>query len=84
MQMAKAQGYDYNTKENMQFVKDHWNEFRITQVANNALAKNEISRGRGKLGVLGRLIFGVMQGANRAAYASTINKLEYWKQYKVF
>lgn len=79
MHIAKDQyGYEIGTKENKQWVKDHWTEFELSQIGGGALSKNAIQRGDFKQ--LPRLLFGFMQGANRAALGSQLNKIGLWKR----
>ena len=64
-------GYKIGSKENIDFVKEHWNEFELSQIGNSALSKNYISRSSDSLV---RYLFGFLQGANRAALGSQIHK----------
>ena len=65
--------YKIGTDENKNWVKEHWTEFELSQIGGGALSKNAIQRGDFKQ--LPRLLFGFMQGANRAALGSQINKI---------
>lgn len=67
-------GYKVGTKENIDFVKEQWHEFELSQIGNGALSKNAVSRGDYK--ELPKLIFGFLQGANRAGIGSQVNKVD--------
>lgn len=74
MYIAKSQyGYDIGSRQNIEFVKDNWAEFELSQIGNGALSKNAVSRG--DYNSLARVVFGFMQGANRAALGSQLNKI---------
>jgi len=74
MHIAKDQfGYEIGTEENKNWVKEHWTEFELSQIGGGALSKNAIQRGDFKQ--LPRLLFGFMQGANRAALGSQLNQI---------
>lgn len=80
MIIGEENGFKIGTKENENYVKEHWEEFRLSQIGRNALATNEISKGRGKFGTISQLIFGIMQGATRAASASFVNKIDIYRR----
>lgn len=64
------------TQENIDFVREHWQEYELSQIGNTALSKNAISRGDS----LARYLFGFLQGANRAALGSQIHKVGLWQR----
>lgn len=70
--------YKIGTQENIDFVKEHWTDFELSQIGNDALSKNAVARG--DYGSLIKGIFGFMQGANRAALGSQINKYDLWQR----
>lgn len=73
MHIAEDQfGYKIGTEENKNWVKEHWTEFELSQIGNSALSKNALSRG--DYGNITKVIFGFLQGANRAAFGSQIHK----------
>lgn len=79
MQIAQDQyGYKIGTEQNKKFVKDNWVDFELSQIGNSALSLNAVSRG--DYDSLVRAIFGFMQGANRAALGSFINKINLWNR----
>ena len=65
-------GYKIGTQENKDFVKQYWTEFELSQIGNGALSRNAL--GRGDYGSIVKALFGFMQGANRAALGSQLNK----------
>jgi len=71
-------GFKIGTQENIDFVKEHWTEFELSQIGSSALSKSALSRG--DYGGLTRAIFSFMQGANRAAFGSMINKVALYKR----
>lgn len=71
-------GYKIGSKENFNFVKEHWSEFELSQIGNTALSKNAVARG--DYGSIVKGVFGFMQGANRAALGSFINKINLYKR----
>ena len=79
MHIAEDQyGYKIGSEENKQWVKDHWTEFELSQIGGGALSKNAVQRGDYKQ--LPRLLFGFLQGANRAALGSQLNKINLWRR----
>ena len=64
-------GFDYGTQEFREFVIENWEEFRLTQVGNSVLSQNKLTQSNGFF----KFLF-VMQGANRACYASFRNKMQ--------
>ena len=79
MHIAQDQmGYKIGTAENAQWVKEHWAEFELSQIGGGSLSKNAVQRGDYKQ--LPRLLFGFLQGANRAALGSQLNKIGLWKR----
>lgn len=80
MVIGEENGFKIGTQNNIDYVKEHWEEFRLSQIGRNALATNEISKGRGKLGTISQLIFGIMQGATRSATASFVNKIDHYRR----
>lgn len=78
--IGENQGFKAGTKENINFVKESWYEFEASQIANNPMAKNAIARG--DYGPTVKAFLGFMQGANRAAFGSTVNKATTWARNK--
>ena len=77
MHIAEDQlGLEIGTKANKDWVKAHWSEFELSQIGSGPLSKNAIQRG--DHGLLMRYLFGFLQGANRAAFGSQINKIGLW------
>lgn len=74
-------GYKIGTEQNIKFVKEHWTEFELSQIGSSALSQSGISRGDYG-GSLTRAIFSFMQGANRAAFGSIINKIGLYNRNK--
>jgi len=68
--------YKIGTQENIDFVREHWAEYELSQIGNTALSKNAISRGDS----LARYLFGFLQGANRAALGSQLHKIGLWQR----
>ena len=64
------------TQANIDFVKEHWAEYELSQIGNTALSKNAITTGDS----LVRYLFGFLQGANRAALGSQIHKFGLWQR----
>lgn len=71
-------GFPIGSKENIDFVKEHWVEFELSQIGNSALSKNALARG--EYGNTTKALFGFMQGANRAALGSLLNKIGLWNR----
>ena len=71
-------GYEIGSQENIDFVKEQWHEFELSQIGSGVLSKNAISRG--DYGALAKGLFSFLQGANRAALGSQINKIDLWKR----
>ena len=79
MHIAEDQyGYEIGSEQNKQWVKDHWTEFELSQIGSGSLSKNAIQRGDYKQ--LPKLLFGFLQGANRAALGSQLNKIGLWQR----
>lgn len=74
-------GYKIGTEQNIKFVKEHWTEFELSQIGSSALSQSGISRGDYG-GSLTRAVFSFMQGANRAAFGSIINKIGLYNRNK--
>lgn len=73
-------GFKIGSQENINFVKEQWSEFELSQIGNGALSKSALARG--DYGNIARALFGFLQGANRAALGSQINKIDLWERNK--
>lgn len=73
-------GHKIGTKENIDWVVDHWHEFEVTQQGNTALSRGGVSRGQ--YGNLSKMLFGFLQGDNRALLGSQIHKWNLWARNK--
>lgn len=79
MTIAKDEyNYEIGSKENIDYVKEHWYEFELSQIGNSALSRNAIRRGDYKQ--IAKSIFGFMQGANIAAFGSFLHKAGLWQR----
>ncbi len=67
------------TQKNIDFVKQHWSEYELSQIGNGALSRNAVANSSDSLV---RYLFGFLQGANRAALGSQIHKFGLWQRNK--